>query len=62
MGRPRKGRIDDAVLRATVERLGRAGYLQLTIAFVATAIRPLGAVDEGWPDDVVDLIMRGITP
>lgn len=31
-------------------------------AFVATAIRPLGAVDDGWIDDVVDLIMRGITP
>jgi len=31
-------------------------------AFVATAIRPLGAVDDRWIDDVVDLIMRGITP
>ena len=31
-------------------------------AFVATAIRPLGAVDDGWINDVVDLIMRGITP
>lgn len=31
-------------------------------AFIATAIRPLGAVDDRWIDDVVDLIMRGITP
>lgn len=31
-------------------------------AFVATAIRPRDAVDETWVDDVVDLIMRGITP
>ena len=31
-------------------------------AFVATAIRPLGAVDDEWIDDVVDLIVRGIAP
>lgn len=31
-------------------------------AFVATAIRPPDAVDDGWVDEVVDLIMRGITP
>ena len=31
-------------------------------AFVATAIRPLDAADGGWIDEVVDLIMRGITP
>lgn len=30
-------------------------------AFVATAIRPLEAIDDGWIDDIVDLIMRGIT-
>ena len=31
-------------------------------AFVATAIRPTDAVDDAWVDEVVDLIMRGITP
>ncbi len=31
-------------------------------AFVATAMRPLAAVDDTWIDDVVDLIMRGIAP
>jgi AcrR family transcriptional regulator len=31
-------------------------------AFVATAMRPLDAVHGGWIDEVVDLIMRGITP
>lgn len=31
-------------------------------AFVATAIRPRHAVDDEWIDDVVDLILRGITP
>ena len=31
-------------------------------AFVATAIRPLDTVDAEWIEDVVDLIMRGITP
>lgn len=31
-------------------------------AFVAAAIRPSGTVDDGWIDEVVDLIMRGIAP
>lgn len=31
-------------------------------AFVATAIRPSDPVDDTWVDDLVDLIMRGITP
>jgi AcrR family transcriptional regulator len=31
-------------------------------AFIAAATRPSGGVDEGWIDEVVDLIMRGITP
>lgn len=31
-------------------------------AFVATAIRPGDVVEDEWVDDVVDLIMRGITP
>jgi AcrR family transcriptional regulator len=30
-------------------------------AFIASATRPPGGVDDGWIDDVVDLIMRGIT-
>lgn len=31
-------------------------------AFVAAAIRPPDTVDDGWIDDIVDLIMRGIAP
>jgi AcrR family transcriptional regulator len=31
-------------------------------AFIATATRAGGAVDDAWIDEVVDLIMRGITP
>ncbi|MGZ8802857.1 MAG: TetR/AcrR family transcriptional regulator [Mycobacterium sp.] len=34
-GRPRDGRIDDAVLRATVELLEEIGYTRLTIPLVA---------------------------
>ncbi|MBB3748974.1 AcrR family transcriptional regulator [Mycolicibacterium sp. BK634] len=34
-GRPRDSRIDDAVLRATVELLGEVGYARLTIPLVA---------------------------
>jgi AcrR family transcriptional regulator len=30
-------------------------------AFVATATRPAGGIDERWVDDVVDLIVRGIS-
>ena len=35
-GRPRDSRIDDAVLRATVELLDEIGYARLTIPLVAT--------------------------
>ena len=31
-------------------------------AFIATAIRPADRVDDAWIDEVVDLILRGLTP
>ncbi len=58
-------RLDDGVeageVRADV-KTSTVFELIAGTAFVATAIRPLGVVDDGWIDDVVDLIMRGITP
>jgi AcrR family transcriptional regulator len=49
-GRPRDGRIDDAVLRATLELLESVGYLQLTYAAIAErAGTTKPAIYRRWP-------------
>ncbi|MFI0470726.1 TetR/AcrR family transcriptional regulator [Saccharopolyspora sp. 5N102] len=68
MARTRDARIDDAVLAATVDLLGEAGYRQLTMGAVAARAgvhRP--AVYRRWPSKphlVVDAVARqmGLTP
>lgn len=58
-------RIDSAAATGEV----RAGVPSSTVleliagsTFVATALRPLDEIGTDWVDDVVDIIMRGITP
>lgn len=50
IGRPRDKRIDDAVLRATVELLGAAGYADLTVDAIARrAGTSKPAIYRRWP-------------
>ena len=61
-GRPRDTRIDDAVLRATVELLEEIGYTRLTIPLVAAragATPP--AVYRRWPTKV-ELVYEAVFP
>jgi AcrR family transcriptional regulator len=61
-GRPRDARIDDAVLRATVELLEEIGYTRLTIPVVAAragATPP--AVYRRWPTKI-ELVYEAVFP
>lgn len=61
-GRPRDTRIDDAVLRATVELLEEIGYTRLTIPLVAAragATPP--AVYRRWPTKI-ELVYEAVFP
>jgi AcrR family transcriptional regulator len=61
-GRPRDRRIDDAVLRATIELLEEVGYTRLTIPLVAAragATPP--AVYRRWPTKV-ELVYEAVFP
>jgi AcrR family transcriptional regulator len=50
LGRPRDPRIDDAVLRATVELLGETGYADLTVDAIARRARTSKpAIYRRWP-------------
>ena len=50
LGRPRDPRIDDSVLRATVELLGRAGYADLSVDAIAKrAGTSKPAIYRRWP-------------
>ncbi|HKV22268.1 MAG TPA: TetR/AcrR family transcriptional regulator [Mycobacterium sp.] len=50
LGRPRDPRIDDSVLRATVELLGRSGYADLSVDAIAKRARTSKpAIYRRWP-------------